>query len=938
MNSTHYIYYTVLLLLLGIALPLHAQTVKGKIYGGGQLAQVEGDTNVNIYSGTVGDGTAFDGGVFGGGLGEPTIVTGDVTVLIGKTDAALNSVGPTINGDVYGGSALGNTNCTMAAASAIHTATDGKTTAVTLNAGIINGSMYGGALGQKTGVDGAASDIAANVYGPVLVTVNGGNVFTTDGTGANGSGGVFGCNNLNGEPKSTVMVDVYGTNSHDFNSTPADFDDDKYAVFSVYGGGNQANYTVGTPVVTVHNCDNSIQYVYGGGNAAHLTNGNTKVTVYGGNRIGTVFGGGNGQVQAANISGGTDVKIYGGSIGSVFGGSNSRGTIGGQLSVEIDSKKEDGKDYACPSNIDNVYGGGNQADYSVFGYNDDGSVKTSGTPIADPILNIKGGYVVENVFGGGLQAQMIGNTHVNVTGGTVQHDVYGGGALANVDGNTEVNLKGGTVGGAYGGGLGAKNGVNGATEDVAALVYGDATVTLDGSIVNGDGIFGGNNLNGTPKGHVKVHVKQTKPRDGQASPSNQTGEGTNSYDVPAVYGGGNLSAYQPNNTKEFAEVLIENCDNSIEYVYGGGNAAPVPATKVVIKGANAINHAFAGGNGAGVGNPGADVGYLGYFSSGSATEYGSGLASITVFGGTVHNVYGGSNTLGYIRGGTSISVENEDGACPLNVGNVFGGGNEADIECNVLMNLDCNEGSAILYAGANNADVHGDITLNIHSGTYGKVFCGNNMGGAVKGKLTVNVDETGCWPIMIGQLYGGGNMAGYSVFGYEVESDGKTKRDDENHVVLNTEGEQLYDDPVVNLISFTRIGKVFGGGYGETAVVYGNTNLNVEPIKGIFADGSVKPSFILNEFDEREPNSGKTTLEVLGADKIGSIGSIYGGGNAGAVYGNTEVKIGTLAKNHHISGSDTTSEEEVVVTITGNVFGGGNEAIVSGNTNVTIGQ
>lgn len=901
-RKLHILSILLLLLLLGVATPAIAQTINGKIYGGGEIALVEGDTKVEVRSGLVGkpagDANAFNGGVFGGGLGQTTVVTGNVEVLIGKNGAARDAEGPTINGDVYGGSALGSVNGTMV--------TDASTTCVTLNAGTINGSMYGGALGQKTGVGGA---IEANVYGPVQVTVNGGNVFTTDGTGTNGSGGVFGCNNLNGEPKSTVMVDVYGTNSHDFNSTPADFDDDKYAVFSVYGGGNQANYTVGTPVVTVHNCDNSIQYVYGGGNAAHLTNGNTKVTVYGGNRIGTVFGGGNGQVQAANISGGTDVKIYGGSIGSVFGGSNSRGTIGGQLSVEIDSQMEAGKDDACPSNINNVYGGGNQADYSVFGYNDDGMVKTEGTSVGYPILNIKGGTVVENVFGGGLQAQMIGNTHVKVTGGTVIKDVYGGGALADVTGNTSVTLTGGSVGGAYGGALGSA--------EVAAKVDGDTYVHLDGSQVMGTGIFGANNLNGTPTGHVKVHVTRTTHRDGEE------------YDVPAVYGGGNLSAYVPDDDNDYAEVLIENCDNSIDYVYGGGNAAPVPATKVTIYGADAINNAFAGGNGYGADNPGADVGYKGYYSKGSREEYGTGETDIKIYGGTINNVYGGSNTLGYIRTHAYVEVLNvPDGDtehnCELHLGEVHAGGNEAEMYCGGSVTLACSEGADVVYAGSSDADIHGDIDLVITSGTYGKVFGGNNHSGNVYGGITINIDETGCWPVMIGELYACGNEAAYSVYGYNNEGN------------IIAEGKPQYADPVINLISFSRIGKVFGGGYA--ADVYGNPTINVEPIPGVYATGAPRPNFVLNDSDERVENTDYSTVaDILGVDKLGSIGTIYGGGNKGAVYGNTEVKIGTKTLNKHVSGNDKATEHDVAVTITGNVFGGGNEAIVSGDTNVTIG-
>ncbi|MDO4210960.1 MAG: hypothetical protein Q4D23_04470 [Bacteroidales bacterium] len=710
MNRTHYIYIIALLFLLGAAAPLHAQTIKGNIYGGGELATVDGNTRVQINNGTIGDGSAFDGDVFGGGLGATAIVTGNPVV---------NISGGTIGNNVFGGGSL------------------------------------------------------AETVGDPTVNVSGG----------------------------TVAKDVYG------------------------GG------------------------------------------------------------ALADVTGNTSVILTGGSVGDAYGGGLGSAEVAAKVVNSSVLVKED-------ANVNNVFGCNN----------------TNGTPTGTVNVEIAGGTVNENAFGGGHLANATANPVVTVSGGTVTHDVYGGGALADVTGNTTVNLTGGAVGGAYGGALGSA--------EVAAKVNGDTYVHLDGSKVTETGVFGANNLNGTPTGHVKVHVTSTTPRDGQ---------GTEEYDVPAVYGGGNLSAYEPSDAKDFAEVLIENCDNSIEYVYGGGNAAPVPATSVTIFGANAINHAFAGGNGAGANNPGADVGYLGYYSNGHATEYGTGKASITVYGGTVNNVYGGSNTLGYIRGGTSVSVENGVGDCPLVVGNVFGGGNEADIDCSVTMNLDCNEGGAVLYAGANNANVNGDITLNIHSGTYGKVFCGNNTGGKIFGNLKVNVDETGCWPVMIGELYGCGNMAPYSVYGYN--DDGTCK----------TSGDRVYDDPVVNLISFTRIGKVFGGGYGEKAVLYGNTHVNVEPIKGIFAGrNDVQPGYILDANDNRVFN----TEAIAIPDESGSIGSIYGGGNAGAVYGNTEVKIGTLTQNHHISGSEELQAEtqEVAVTITGNVFGGGNEAIVSGNTIVTIGE
>ncbi|MBQ0021052.1 MAG: hypothetical protein KBT39_11105, partial [Bacteroidales bacterium] len=454
--------------------------------------------------------------------------------------------------------------------------------------------------------------------------------------------------------------------------------------------------------------------------------------------------------------------------------------------------------------------------------------------------NMDGGEAA-GVFGGCYSSGTVKNTEINYRA-TGAHSVYGGGALANISGSSVVNLLDGSLTDAYGGGLGRLADVENEITSVSALVYGNATVTLNGSVVNGS-IYGANNINGTPLGHVKVHVLQTQKR---AKTDTDPVE-YEKFDVPAVYGGGNQAAYVPTGSyntdgcltdkSKYAEVLIENCDNSIAYVYGGGNAAPVPATEVTIYGANAIDNAFAGGNGAGDGNKGADIGYLGFFSeTGEETpKYGSGETHITIYGGTVNNVYGGSNTLGYIRTHASVDVpefpdDYEGAKCELHLGNVHAGGNQAEMFCGGSVTLACSEGAQALYAGANSADIHGDIDLVINSGTYGKVFGGNNANGNIYGHIKIDIDETGCFPIMIGELYGCGNDAAYSVYGYN------------DNGTCKTEGEKLYDDPTVNIYSCTLIGKIFGGGKGSDAIVYGNPTVYVNTIKGRWAGCSVENS------------------------------------------------------------------------------------------------
>lgn len=261
--------------------------VKGGVYGGNDASgDIKENTSVQIFGGVVGqDGiTELNGnrvGVFGGGLGATTRVGQDVTVTIGKAAA---TDGPTIYGDVYGGSALGSVNGT--------TASDTYHTNVTMNAGTVNGSIYGGGLGQRNGVNGATSDIEANVYGPVTVTINGGALKATS---QGGLGAVFGCNNANGQPKRKVNVDVNGGEME-----------------WIYGGGNAAPYTV-SPSSSYDNFH------------VLMTAGHVKHSVFGGG-LGT----------NAVISGSTEVKIIGPAVidKNVYGGGNG-GEVTGDTHVVI---------------------------------------------------------------------------------------------------------------------------------------------------------------------------------------------------------------------------------------------------------------------------------------------------------------------------------------------------------------------------------------------------------------------------------------------------------------------------------------------------------------------------------------------------------------------------------------------------------------------------
>lgn len=580
------------------------------------------------------------------------------------------------------------------------------------------------------------------------------------------------------------------------------------------------------------------------------------------------------------------------------------GNVTGNISITVDGGTVGG----------NVFGGGNE------------SPSRSNTEVI-----IKGDVeVTKDVFGGGNIANVDGSTTVGIQGGTVLTDVYGGGALANT-GNTTVNLSGGTiVHDVYGGGLGQKTGFFDATSDVEALVNGNTLVELnkntatDNCVVMGS-IFGCNNRNGTPTGTVLVHVYKTAgngstnvrtPSDKLFSPT----AADHKYELMAVYGGGNMSAYQPTASDGFSEVIIDGCDlSSIEYVYGGGNAASVPATRVTLNGAYEIGSVFGGGNGKdalpnGTPNPGANVGYY----ADGITAYGTGLALVNAFGGLLHSVFGGSNTLGNVRTESVVFLD-EASDCPLHLGEVYGGGNEAPIAGNIQIKLGCITSLSEIYGGARlanvgSADKNCDVVLNITSGHFDRVFGGNNIDGIIYGSITVNIEETGCHPITIGELYGCGNQARYTT------PAGKA-------------------DPTINVKSFTSIGRIFGGGLGAGAVVTGNPTININETLG---DNALQTSDYAGT--TRTLSDGSTVdLPAHTSGEMGVIGSVFGGGNAAEVKGNTTVNIGTLTTVDYVTMSEgqttpRTGLEVKGANIIGNVFGGGNQADVSGETNVVVGK
>ena len=1002
-------------------------TVGKSVYGGGEESGVGGNTTVTVTGGTVGtQGTdtwgAIYGNVYGGGKGKEGEVTAGL--VKGNTNVSISGT-PIILHNVYGGGAYGSVgdftyNTTTGMPTELKTADTGKTN-VTITGGTIgsngkeNGMVFGSSRGDVAapGTDGVdPNDRMAWVYS-THVTIGDTNAETSPRI----KGSVYGSGE-NGHTFQNTIVDIKkgiigiptGEPIVDNNGTPEDTSDDvSYtgATYpfrgNVYGGG------CGTDTYWVDANDNGVvdegEEHYNP--LAGIVQGSTTVNISGGQVVHNLYGAGAmgsvGTASDAN-SGKTQINISGGRIGhdgerngNVFGA--ARGEYG--IST-------------AESNLANV------RETEV-------NINYEATPAADNEGKTEQ-LITGSVFGGGESGTVKGSVAVSMTGGLLLKDIYGGGALADTQTSnwgtttwaegkssasttTTVRLTGGTIlGEAYGGGLGETG--------KPAYVYGDVLLDLNGTTTSGETgtaiaetargcvvreVFGCNNAAGTPMGDVLVHVYATQ-KAGKSQIANTEGETPvtdakvkGSYDVKAVYGGGNLAAYEPaggKSTTNSTNVIIDGCGlTSIQTVYGGGNAASTPATKVTVNGTFEIEELFGGGNGkddivvnnVSQPNPGANVGFYTYADNAEDAQtpearaanygYGSGKASVNVFGGTIHRVFGGSNTKGNVRQ-TALTLLDENSGCTFCVDEAYGGGKSAPMDAEAKLLMACIPGLQAAYGGAEAADIQSDVTLNITNGTFDRVFGGNNISGTIRGAITVNIEEVACKPIKIGELYGGGNQAGYSVFGYkQMMEGGKLVWKPRESATDNTADGAVdvltnpYSDPQVNVKSFTSIGKIFGGGYGSGATMVGNPTVNINEVNGRWYNDEVS----VVEEDAETPNHYPIPSHAKG--KMGAVSNVFGGGNAAKVIGNTTVNIGTLEEVYVVkevtagktlpegcytrSGAGTTASPFVYTDASGtaeadvtyyekknvlgadirdNVYGGGNNAEVTGNTNVNIGK
>lgn len=598
-------------------------TYGGNVYGGGMLAKVEGNTNVNV------SGTAqIEGDVFGAAQGITNttattkqnisgtaetylLTTADNSKLFGKVmgnSTVTTSETPHIMSDIYGG-----------AESAISSRTFVNINGTPLlgDAEGNGGNIFGGGLGALNAT-GTAVIASADVTDNTLVTINGIIDYANKATqyyiygGGNVASSIAVSSNVVANAasadQSTIFGAGYGVNTsspvasvkvNNFASTEgkaADGTKVYYGIRNVYGGGNQGVVFNSTTV----DINGGVVFgnVLGGGNIAEVGRGNegdgTTVTLDGAKAhvYGNIVGGGN----MANVNGQTVVNLNKGYFAAdVFGGGNGL----------IDGTKVYSADVTGNSNI-NINGASAEwnTKWIPAVFNEDGK-QTSKGHYYTWIDAQSDGWIIEdyigthNVYGGANTAGAIkGSTFIVARKGFCDS-----GLLSNNSWRTIYADTGKPCFSILGGGYGEKTNVAGDTDiDVDFTSGGSKTLIKRFSAAGYSRFYAGQaaldiyggGFNGPVAGSTNVKVDgntflRRVMGGGYYADVNNTNVLVQKGDIDDVFAGGLIGNVKTDATVSIGEKITDSADASKnkqiyinQDVYGGNDVSGVVAGKTTV--------------------------------------------------------------------------------------------------------------------------------------------------------------------------------------------------------------------------------------------------------------------------------------------------------------------------------------------------------------------
>jgi len=691
------------------------------------------------------------------------------------------------------------------------------------------------------------------------------------------------------------------------------------------GGGNTSSSAKGT-VYNSHviiNGGTIRTAVYGGGNHGSTgtqssTSAKTVVDILGGT-IGDVFGGSKsaGFSKLDYINSSTiDINISGGSITNVYGGSDADGTIYGGVTIDVTGGRI----------TNNVYGGGKGNDTEVVQNINVtiGSSSVSGVPTIDG--SVYGGSAFGVVNSSSSSGSASGNVTVTVNNGVVTGNVFGGGQgnttyTPYVLGNINVTINGGDITSVFGG------------NDQAGNHNRTNEVHLNGGII--DNVYGGGNRSSVSVTHVYLSgatVTNIYGGSNTLGSVTSTSVSISSGTVQNIYGGNNEGG-----SCGVTNVNITGTANINGSVYGGGNQVNTTTTNVILNSASGtIPNVYGGGNNASVTTANISQNGISVTNMFGGSNSGGAVNNsiVTHSSGSTQNIYGGNNaggntvtsTINYINGTTTNIYgggnEANGGESNINISggtitNTYGGGNQAGL---TESNIHVTAGSlTYLYGGSNNSGVVTDthVLIDNTSATITGIFGGGNLAQVGDTEVIINNGR-------IMNVYGGGNLAqvnGDTV----VDINGGT-------VAQNIYGGGNYGvvkgDSYVTITDATILGSAYAGGNGSTATLEGNTNITIDGSTVIGTPSSIPPATgsVFGGGNQAFTGSASADNSISTVNIVGGTiyGNVYGGANTSVIYGNTVVNIGrdTVTNSSALDCDD--------VYIKGHIFGGG-EANASGS-------
>jgi len=559
---------------------------------------------------------------------------------------------------------------------------------------------------------------------------------------------------------------------------------------------------------------------------------------------GAVFGGG----RMADVGTNTVVTIVNcDTISAVYGGNDIAGTVAGANGSTIAVGTLTGNARGVTNgeiNIGSVYGGGN----GYYKYDNNapgvavGTTVLTGRTFSTSVTDVAGGdsYVSSGTI------PSIGKTSITVNTDFVRIDsLFGGAKNAFITGtegnNTYIDINGGVIYAVFGG-----NNFGGTLAAAKQVINVDGTKTNTSSSVNLGGTYA----------------------NGRAWTSDDSEHG-----IRYLFGGGNKVSGKT------VEIYVNG--GQIDTLFGGGNSADVTSTTVNV---NVTSPLYTLAT-----SPYTDPATYAYstttsvfdirclFGGNNAADM-SGLPTLNLTKGGVHNVYGGGNKGVMLAANPYTDNYARESITPTSNTNHKEG---AKRSTNVLVNS-ADFIADTIYGGGQSAGTLHDTYVEIAAGNVGVVYGGTNImgqigptqAGARRDLAKTNVyihggtvynsvfgASNGLYRCHNGNIYLAGDnpfFADANAYSYLIDQNTPSVF---NSYVYITTGANIY-------------GNVYGGGnmavVGKPAAIASPAVLDMAGISLLHIDGG-------------------TIGHADGGDTI--WGNVYGGGNMGSVYGAADVIV-----------------------------------------------